>query len=77
MKLDDRITDSDRIIIYSTVKSDYKYYKEFVYDNFHNLNGPTLICASGKLEYWINGNYIGSNLSNKEFQQKVKETIFK
>lgn len=43
----------------------------------HNLNGPAYIHKSGKLEYWANGEFIGSNLSNKEFKDKVKEIVFK
>ena len=43
----------------------------------HNINGPALIRKTGILEYHINGRYIGDSLSNKEFDQKIKEMIFK
>jgi len=42
----------------------------------HNINGPASINSDGSLGYWLNGKRVGRNLSNKEFQQKIKETIF-
>jgi len=51
---------------------------EFVYNGFlHNLKGPAVCFADGSLKYYIDGYYIGTNLSNKEFQQKIKEMVFK
>jgi hypothetical protein len=43
----------------------------------HNLNGPAIIWADGALSYYIDGECIGNNLSNKEFEQKIKELVFK
>lgn len=43
----------------------------------HNINGPAKIFKNGKLDYFINNIKIGTNLSNKEFEQKIKEQVFK
>jgi len=51
---------------------------EFVYNGqFHNINGPSICWKDGTLFYHIGGEYIGINLSNAEFKQKVKEFVFK
>lgn len=56
----------------------------------HNLNGPAYIIindfnsipleTSGRLQYYIYGRYIGTNLSNKEFERlksiELKKRIF-
>lgn len=51
---------------------------EFLYhEMLHNINGPAYCESNGELFYYINGRFIGKNLSNKEFQQKIKELVFK
>jgi hypothetical protein len=40
------------------------------------LTGPAVIWKDGKLEYHINGKFVGVNLSNEEFKQKIKLFIF-
>lgn len=42
----------------------------------HSLLGPSIIYSDGSLEYRINGKFIGVNLSNKEFKNKIKKMIF-
>lgn len=48
---------------------------------FHSLNGPARIyLKDGVLEYYIYGHYIGTNLSNKEFERlkniELKKMVF-
>lgn len=43
----------------------------------HNMSGPAVIRKNGSIEYYVNGCHIGSSLSNKEFNQKIKEIVFK
>lgn len=51
---------------------------EFIYNGMlHNISGPSYCDCNGALFYYINGKYVGTNLSNKEFQQKIKEMVFK
>jgi len=53
-------------------------YSEYNKTGFiHNLNGPAIIWTDGFLSYFIDGECIGNNLSNKEFEQKIKELVFK
>lgn len=81
MKLSEFVRESRDILVYFDGIS----YKTILHFNdaiqysdgpFHNISGPAIITASGELEYWINGKWLGTNLSNKEFQQKIKEEIF-
>lgn len=43
----------------------------------HNLTGPAHIECNGNLRYAIYGEFVGENLSNEEFKQKIKEFVFK
>ena len=42
----------------------------------HNIDGAAAIHSDGSLMYWINGKVVGKNLSNKQFEQKIKEVVF-
>lgn len=54
------------------------FYGNIKYNLFHNLNGPAQIdLQTGELHYFIFSEYIGKDLSNEEFKNKVKEYIFK
>lgn len=66
------------LIIYDSANNCYELFKPNIkqYD-LSNFTGPTIICSDGTLEYWINNEFIGINLSSKDFQQKIKEAIFK
>lgn len=68
------------------IKLDYHI---IIYDcepcgKIHNLNGPAFIFLSGPyigaLQYYIYGQYIGKNLSNKEFEKRknivLKKLVF-
>lgn len=43
----------------------------------HNVNGPAAIFKDGDKEYFYNGKFLGTNLTDKEFKQKLKELVFK
>lgn len=54
------------------------------YGIYHNLNGPGIIFTKGQyagiLQYFIYGEWIGNNLSNKEFEKlkniELKKRVF-
>jgi len=81
MKLDPRIKYDScmyKILLCSTIESpDHYFYENFTISLFNNLSGPAIITTDGTLEYWINGICVGYNLSNKEFNNKLKELVFK
>jgi len=43
----------------------------------HNPNGPAIIDYNGELSYYFNDINLGTNLSKKEFEKKLKELVFK
>lgn len=56
-------------------------------DKWHSLSGPVYIFIkdfinhrAGELQYFINNKYIGTNLSNKEFERlkniELKKMVF-
>lgn len=61
------------------------YYKEVKFGglaiiengSMHSISGPATINIDGSLDYWIYGKKIGRNISKQEFEQKIKETVFK
>ena len=74
------------ILMYFKHNKEYCFFDDYLleYKNgkyneiiFTNLNGPAIINSDGGLEYWINGLFVGENLSNEEFAQIVKKYIFK
>jgi len=42
----------------------------------HNVNGPAVLYNSGFKSYYIYGKLIGTNLTEEEFQSKIKEFVF-
>ena len=53
------------------------YYGDRHSNVLHNLNGPARVfIKSGILQYYINDTFVGENLSNQQFQSKVKEFVF-
>lgn len=77
MKLDKRINDKSYAILILNIDDKSYFYEDIIPTPLHNLNGPAIIDTNGLLEYWIDDKCVGDNLSNKEFQQKVKAYIFK
>lgn len=62
-------------ITYSNGAISYFIIKSKDYSHYHNLNGPAY-CNDENSLYYIYGDFLGTNLSNKEFE-KLKNQYFK
>lgn len=60
----------------TTSNVDLRYFKEYASFKLHNLNGPANDSPHGDY-YWIDGEYIGYNLSKEIFDKHVMNYLKK